>query len=47
MMAERKPVVVHVLPPPEHDPNEVRAFARVVHRALRMICAYLEKRYSL
>jgi hypothetical protein len=35
------------LPPPEHDPDEIRAFARVVHRALRMICAYLERRYSL
>ena len=32
---------------PEDDPDEFRAFARVLHRALRMICAYLEKRYSL
>lgn len=35
------------LPPPEADPDEVRALARVLHRALKMICAYIEKRYGL
>jgi hypothetical protein len=30
---------------PEPEP-ELRAFLRVVYRALRMVCAYLEKRYG-
>jgi hypothetical protein len=35
------------LPPPEHDPDEVRAFLRVVRQALLMIVRYVERRYSL
>lgn len=35
------------LPVPEHDPDELRGFLRVLHRALSMICRYIEKRYSL
>ncbi len=38
---------LRTLPTPEQDPDEIRAFMRVVHRALRMICAYIERRYSL
>lgn len=32
--------------PPAQD-DELRAFLLVLHRALRMICAHIEKRYDL
>ena len=32
---------------PEHDPDEIKAFMVVVYRALKMITAYIERRYML
>jgi hypothetical protein len=32
---------------PEHDPDEMRAFLMIVRQALKMITAYIERRYSL
>lgn len=31
--------------PPAREPDEMRDFLHVVYRSLKMICAYLEKRY--
>ncbi len=42
-----RPVPIRSLPPPEHDPDEMRSFLMVLRQALRMIVAYIERRYSL
>lgn len=34
------------LPPPERDPDELRAFFRVLRRSLLQVCAYIERRYG-
>lgn len=46
-MMDRPPRPIAALPVPEKDPDELRAFLRVVYRALTMITSYLQKRYSL
>lgn len=42
-----RPRPIAALPTPEHDPDELRAFLMVLRQALRMIVAYIERRYSL
>ena len=42
-----RPAPIRPLPPPERDPDELRAFLMVLRQALRMIVAFIERRYSL